>query len=314
MKKIGIIGVGKIGSQLAFEILKDDFVSEIQIFNRNINKSKALILSFEIAALQYDKNILIKEFDFKNINSLDLVVVSIKDSYDPRIKLSQNEFPDWFPKNLRYCGFYDDFPIIKSITKKISEYTGVVAVITNPVELMTKYIADNIKSKHVFGLGSSVDSSRMSFALSKYFDTKICSTKLLLYGEHGNNLFTISNLLPDELKKSIYSDAISKASTIGFELVKKIGYTLFDCIPTFLEDLKWLLGIIKNNEFRSFSYPYSNLVLSQPISFDKEKKEFNLFVNYTIDESNNISEINQNLISLYDKLNYESNAAVNKVS
>ena len=35
MKKIGIIGVGKIGSQLAFEILKDDFVSEIQIFKDN---------------------------------------------------------------------------------------------------------------------------------------------------------------------------------------------------------------------------------------------------------------------------------------
>lgn len=35
MKKIGIIGLGKIGSQLAFEILKDNFISEIQIFNRN---------------------------------------------------------------------------------------------------------------------------------------------------------------------------------------------------------------------------------------------------------------------------------------
>lgn len=313
MKKIGIIGAGKIGSQLAFEILKDDFVSEIQIFNRNKNKSKALILSFEIAALQYDKNISIKEFDFENINSLDLVVVSVKELYDPRIKLSQNEFPIWFPKNLRYCGFYDDFPIIKTITKKISEYTGVVAVITNPVELMTKYIADNIKSKHIFGLGSSLDSSRMSFALSKYFDTKICSTKLLFYGEHGNNLYTVSNLLPTELKNSNYSDAISKASTIGFELVKKIGYTLFDCIPTFVEDIKWLLGIINNNEFRSFSYPFSNLVLSQPISFDNDKKIFNIFFNYTIDESNNISEINKNLIGLYDKLNAESNVADKKV-
>lgn len=313
MKKIGIIGVGKIGSQLAFEILKDDFVSEIQIFNRNRNKSKALILSLEIAALQYDKNISIKELDFENINSLDLVVVSIKELYDPRIKLSQNEFPNWFPKNLRYCGFYDDFPIIKTITKKISEYTGIVAVITNPVELMTKYIADNTKSKHVFGLGSSVDSSRMSFALSKYFDTKISSNKLILYGEHGNNLFTVSNLLPDEFKNSNYSDAISKASTIGFDLVKKIGYTLFDCIPTFIEDIKWLLGIINNKEFRSFSYPSSNLILSQPISFDNEKKEFNLYYNYTVDESNNISEINQNLISLYEKLYDESNAAGNKV-
>lgn len=118
MKKIGIIGLGKIGSQLAFEILKDNFISEIQIFNRNKNKTKALILSLEIAAVQYEKSVTVKEMDFSNINTLNLIIISIKELYDPRIKLSQNEFPDWFPRNLRYCGFFEDYPIIKSIAKK----------------------------------------------------------------------------------------------------------------------------------------------------------------------------------------------------
>jgi hypothetical protein len=312
MRKIGIIGLGKIGSQLAFEILKDNFISEIQIFNRNKNKTKALILSLEIAAVQYEKNITIKEIDFNNINTLDLIIISVKELYDPRIKLSQNEFPDWFPKNLRYCGFFDDFPIVKSIAKKISDYNGIVAVITNPVELMTKCVADSINSKQVFGLGSSLDSSRLSYVLGKYFGAKTNLTELLLFGEHGNNFSTITNLLPTRLKNNEYSDAINQSSIIGFELVKKMGYTLFDCIPTFINDIKWLLGIINNNEFRSFSYPSSNIIISHPLRFNFEKNEFEMFSDYTNDESSKIFVLNKNLISLYDKLTEEINAAVNK--
>jgi len=312
MKKTGIIGLGKIGSQLAFDILKDDFISEIQIFNRNRNKTKALILSLEIAAVQYEKNIIIKEIEFNNINSLDLIIISVKELYDPRIKLSQNEFPDWFPKNLRYCGFFDDFPLVKSIAKKLSEYNGIVAVITNPVELMTKCLADNINSKKVFGLGSSLDSSRLSYVLDKYFGAKTNLTELLLFGEHGNNYSTITNLLPARLKNKVYSDAISQSSIIGFELVKKMGYTLFDCIPTFINDIKWLLGITDNNVFRSFSYPPSNIIISHPIRFNNEQNEFEIFSNYTNDETSKIFELNKNLINLYNKLTEEINAAGNK--
>lgn len=159
--------------------------------------------------------------DFSNINTLNLIIISIKELYDPRIKLSQNEFPDWFPRNLRYCGFFEDYPIIKSIAKKISDYNGIVAVITNPVELMAKCVKDNINSKQVFGLGSSLDSSRLSYVLSKYFGVKTNLTELLLFGEHGNNFSTITNLLPGRLKNNVYSDAINQSSIIGFELVKK---------------------------------------------------------------------------------------------
>lgn len=302
MKKVGIIGIGKIGSQLAFNLLNTSFISELHIYNRNKNKSKALILSLENAALQLNKETIIKEIDFENINSLDLIVVSIKEFYDPRIKLTQNEFPNWFPKNLRYSGFYDDFPIIKSITKKMSCYNGVVAVITNPVELMTKYIAENIESNKVFGLGSSLDSSRMRYVLKKNFDLKIDSDKIVLFGEHGNSIFTISRLLPDKINNIIDSKVIEKSNIVGFEIVKKIGYTLFDCIVPFTEDLKWLLGINSNQNFRSFSFPNSNLIISHPIFYNKEKNEFISFSDFSDEEKTVIKNLNLGLIDLYNKL------------
>lgn len=302
MKKVGIIGVGKIGSQLAFNFLNTSFISELYIYNRNRNTLRALTLSMENAALQLKKNILIKEIDFDKINSLDLIVVSVKEFYDPRIKLAQNEYPKWFPKNLRYSGFYDDFPIIKSVVKKIANFNGIVTVITNPVELMTKYIADNIKSKYVFGLGSSLDSSRISYILKKNFDLELDSEKILLFGEHGNSMFTISKLLPNKIKKIIDSGVIEKSNIVGFEIVNKVGYTLFDCIVPFTDDLIWLLRINTKQTLRSFSYPNSGLIISRPITFNNEKNEFISFNTFSEKENTVIKEINTSLMSIYNKL------------
>ncbi|MDR2117937.1 MAG: NAD(P)-binding domain-containing protein, partial [Tannerellaceae bacterium] len=267
MKKIGIIGIGKIGSQLAFDFLKDDFISEMHISNRNPNRLKALIQSLKTAAFQYERDILIKELDFKNINALDLILISAKESYDPRIMLTQNGYPDWFPRNLRYCGFYDDIQILKSITSQLSCYKGIIAVITNPVEIMTKYVSENVNNAHVFGLGTSLDSSRISFLIHKEYSIEVDANEILLFGEHGNNINIVSNLLPVGIKNYPVHDIVVKSNGMGFDIVKKIGYTLFDCIFPFSNDIKWLLKLNLSGKykFRSLSYPKSGLIISQPI-------------------------------------------------
>jgi len=301
MKKIGIIGVGKIGSQLAFDVLKDDFVSEIHISRRNQNGLNVLLQSLQIAAFQSKKNVLIKEIDYHNLDSLDLIIISAKDTYDPRIILSQNNFPDGFPKNLRYCGFFQDIHELKKITIKLSNYKGIIAVITNPVEMMTKFVSENVKTEYVFGLGASLDSSRVAFLLNQKYGINVSSNEIMLFGEHGNQMNVKTNLLPIDIENFINNDIITKSNNIGFDFVKKIGYTLFDCIYSFTNDVKWLLNVNGQYKFRSFSYPKSGLIISQPIFYD-EKKHYKIFNDYSKKEMDIITELNGKMSILYEQL------------
>jgi len=293
MKKIGIIGIGKIGSALAYELLHQDDIQELQIYNRDKSKQEALLSSLKIASHQIENNVKIKEFDFTSINNLDLVIISIKDNYDPRLSINRVSYPKWLPKNLRYSGLDLDYNLISNLINKIKEYKGIIAVITNPVELITKYISESIKSLNVVGLGASIDSARISYMLYKDQEVEIDADEILLFGEHGNKLNVVQTLSTNLCQDGSCQRIIDTSSEIGFNIVKKIGYTLYDCIPSFLKDIKWLLSK-KSTGYRSFSYFDGQYVLSQPIKKNNQINQFEVYSKYS--QSENEKLLNQKLI------------------
>lgn len=304
MYKIGIIGTGKIGSQLAYGLINSQIASEIRLSNRSTNKLHGEIISLALCSHVVGSSTVVSEIDWKEINDLDLLVICIKDAYDPRSILGNETLPEWLPHNLRCVGLLRDLPLIKAIASKIATYNKAVAVITNPVEVISFFVSQWVPDSTVFGLGASLDGARASYVLSKQTSRIIEKDACVVAGEHGNQLVAVSSLWqahPElhKLSADIVTGCLDKTAKLGFDIVSKLGFTLFDCAPVFVDDIKWLMGE-QEVDFRSFSVPRTGRLYSQPIRLRRSTMEE--FVPYTADETCRLNAIQLSLHNLTNAL------------
>lgn len=303
MYKVGIIGTGKIGSALAFELLFNKSIGEIRLYNRDSSKLEALITSLSISSFQLRKSVIIGELDFNSLNDVDLVIIAVKDTYDLRELSKSKLLPSWLPRNLRYSGIINDYYQLIDVAEKLKPFKGSIGVITNPVEIATKIISEYIKSDLVFGLGVSIDTTRLAFELYQEQKTVLNPNDIYLFGEHGYNLNLVRKLSTKALNNENFNRIIANSTKIGFNIVNKIGYTLYDCIISFSDDIEWLLNKISSiGNYKSFAYSINDLFISQPIRFNKETSQYNCCDCFDLDELNLIKNINERLMTVYCKI------------
>jgi len=86
--------------------------------------------------------------------------------------------------------------MIREILKKIKEHTpdSIILMVTNPLDILT-YIFQkegNFPSEKVFGIASSLDSSRFKLLLAKNLGAKLSEISgALVMGEHGDSMVPI---------------------------------------------------------------------------------------------------------------------------
>jgi malate/lactate dehydrogenase len=314
MSKIGIVGLGKVGGRLADAILYQTDIEELWLDTRDKEKLLGFLLSFQVASCLVNSRIRVLSLDYNRLNELDLIIICAKENYDPRQLIrADNSHAKWLPKNLRYVGFLNDYPLLKSICNNIKEFRGVVAVVTNPVEINTSLVAGWLPKARVVGLGASIDTSRFIFSLrqsysllndSRYAEVSGYSSEnnnikaddaCVLAGEHGFSLIPINGLWRqnkyiEHLSAQDINMHIDAAIKIGFTIVKSIGYTLYDCILPFLDDIRWLLDAGSQQYYRSFSVPIENSCTTRPIKIDKMLKVIE-YCDYTPNEFVHLDKI-----------------------
>ncbi len=306
MAKIGIIGTGRIGSHLAEQLLISNGITEIHLTNRDKDRLEGRLISLQLRAYLSNSLTKVQKLDFNKINDLDIIVLCIKDDYDPRKLLRQNNLPEWLPRNLRYVGLLKDLPILELLcSKKLKDFKGKIAVITNPIEIITFFVAKWLPNATVLGLGASVDSARISYILNDEKKIAINKFSCPVAGEHGNDLIVISNLWNNEkplseLSKKQITKYVERATQIGFEIVNKLGFTLQDCVPVFVDEIKWILGIGEQENFHSLAIPNETTCCSRPVKITRAN-EIIEYTSYTEDESEYIKQ-SENKIAQFVKV------------
>lgn len=306
MSKIGIIGTGKIGSHLAEHLLSTDTIQEIYLANRDKDRLEGRLLSLQLRGHLLNSKTQIAKLDLKKIDDLDLLVICIKDNYDPRKLLQQNGFPEWFPNNLRYVGLFKDLPLLELLcNSRLKNYNGKIAVITNPIEITSFFIQQWLPDSQVFGVGASLDSARISYLIKNELEINIDKYCCVVAGEHGNELVGISKLWTqnkelNDFSNTQVSDYITKAKNMGFEIVNKLGFTLQDCTPVFADDIKWLLEVNTGKNYHSFAIQSNDSCLSKPITISNNKVVE--FTEYTNQEMEALKRIEKRIASFISKI------------
>ncbi len=179
IKKISIIGVGGVGSTLAFNILAWLVPEELMLVDiyEGLAKGVALDLEDTRGFLSFSTKIkggrnysLIKNSDIviftagiarkKGMTRLDLLKINAG--------------------------------IAKDVSKKIKKYapSTIVIVVTNPLDFITYLISKETKfdRQRVIGMGSSLDSSRLLNILHKTTKVPVSSLEGFAYGPHSKDM------------------------------------------------------------------------------------------------------------------------------
>ena len=176
-----------------------------------------------------------------------------------------------------------NIPIAKEISKKIKKYANdaKVIVVTNPVDVITYCILkeSGLPRENVIGVGSSLDSDRFRYLLSKLLRTNQSKIDGIVLGEHGNSMVPIFsaakfNGKTIHLEKNQINQTTSDLRNYWKPMKKFKGASVFGAAKHSYDITK---AIINNEKLKVSSsvlvngeYGWTDVCMGVPVIIDKK--------------------------------------------
>jgi len=177
---ISIIGSGRVGTSIAF-LCVSNALDDILLVNRDEGKAIGESLDVSNAIPSTSKFSITGTSDYSKIIGSDIVVITA----------SMGVY-----LNDRTENMVSQTTMIKEIAQKIKQYcpTAIVLLISNPLDILTYFFQKETSFSRfkVFGIASSLDTSRFRYLLSEKFSVPQSSVDgALVLGEHGDSMVPI---------------------------------------------------------------------------------------------------------------------------
>lgn len=303
-RRIAIIGTGRIGTRLAEQLAFDRVCDEIFLWNRSYNKLEGVLLSLNKLMELARVNIKISKLDFRKLNDIDLIVIAIKESYDPRTLGDDGHMGAWLPReDLKYVGLKYDLPQVQQVCRKLKDYKNAILVISNPVDLIASVIQKTVQSARVYGSGVSLDAARLAIRLSSKTDIQLKGKDVLLAGEHGTNLIPVKSHWSKELANvpdGLISNCLRESRETRERIVRFLGYTLHDCAHVFFKDIEWLLNTSKEDKCNAFSIWRNRACIGWPVIRDSNTGSIEPIESLNEQEIHAITTAEDRIVFLWD--------------
>lgn len=183
-RKIGIIGLGHVGSTVAHYLVTAGFADDLILIDTNELKVTADAIDFSDAMSNLPSHTNLFVNDYQKLADADLIISAVGN-----IKLQKDN-----KEHDRFVELPFTSVAVKDVSSKIKEsgFNGILIDITNPCDFITslyqKYTG--LPKDHVIGTGTLLDSSRMKRAVAQSLDIDPRSVDGYNLGEHGNSQFT----------------------------------------------------------------------------------------------------------------------------
>jgi len=197
--KIGIIGLGNVGSTVAYTLLLENLADELVLLDTNLDKLNAEILEMQDVSQNLARNIRISpppiihdplsdpskrdviQPDYSLLADADLVIFSAAD-------LSRITMTDRL----------GELPITSGVVEEVapklkaSGFSGIILSISNPCDVIAQYLwqKTGFPANKVIGTGALLDTNRLKNRTGRQ--------DVLVLGEHGESQTTV-NGVSDEL-------------------------------------------------------------------------------------------------------------------
>jgi len=176
--KVAIVGLGRVGSRIAFCLMDNENIEEIMLINRTMETSEGLYLELSSAFPELAHKIKVSYFE---------------DAKDADIVIIASGIPQ-FPLQKRIELLKINEKIINDVFDMIKlKESAILLVITNPVDVIT-YIAwkrSGLKPSQVIGFGGYLDTNRMKCLIAKETGKDPDKIECFVIGEHGEDQIPI---------------------------------------------------------------------------------------------------------------------------
>ena len=281
MSKIVIIGCGNVGMSYAYSLINQKCnVDELILIDKNIEKAKGEAMDLN-HSIPYSPNVInIKAGDYSDCANADIVMLSAganQEVGETRLDL-----------------IHKNDIIFKSIIELVmkSGFNGIFLVATNPVDAMSyiTYKYSGLNPNKIIGTGTSLDTARLRYMLSRKFDINPKNVHAYVMGEHGDSEFvawstsligtiSINNKLTKEEKLEISTQVRDSA----YEIIKKKGNTSYG-IGTCLVRITNAILNDENAIITVSTYDEEELYISIPCVISREGIREKLDINLSNEE------------------------------
>jgi len=220
--KVVVVGTGAVGAAVAFDIVMNHVCDDLVLIDINKEKSWAEATDLQHSLGYSGSKMRVKHGEYTDCTDADLVVIAAALPY-----ITGQSRLDMIEKAAG---------IMKSIVPAImaSGFSGIIVVITNPVDVMSYYVhkLSGLPANKVIGTGTALDSARLKYHLADVMNVDPQSVHALCMGEHGDSQVIPWSQITVGGKKFLDIINDNKVRLEGFDMdsisedIKRIAYRI----------------------------------------------------------------------------------------
>lgn len=293
MKKgrVTIIGGGRVGINAAFTMILRETVSELVLYDRDVERMRAEQLEFSHGLAFLGKTEVIVANKSEETKDSQIIIYTVGKAQAP----GQSRL-DLVKENTQ---------LLENTLPEIVNFSpgAKVLIVSNPVDILTFKANQllNLPKGSVFGSGTSLDTARFRFHLSEIIKINVKNIHAYILGEHGDSSFpAIANAdiggqslidFPGLGKEKINQaylktrDAAQKIISAKGATYYAIGVVINQLVKAVIKDEKrvYPVSVVLSGE-----YGLSNVALSVPCVLGENGVEKILEINLSNEEKNRL--------------------------
>lgn len=217
-KRVGIIGVGNVGSSLAFSLAVHQVCDEVLLKDIRNDFVQAICLDISQAVKANKSMTKVQAISsYEKMQGCDVIVITAGMARKPG--MSRNEL------------LLTNAKIMKSIVQDVMEFNSnpIFIIVSNPLDAMV-YVAlktSKLPREQVLGMSGILDSSRMAHFISEQIEDKNVLIEALVMGGHGDEMVPLLEYskingkpLVEILTHEQIEDVVEKTKHAGAQIVK----------------------------------------------------------------------------------------------
>ncbi len=270
-RKVGLVGTGMVGSSFAYALMQRSLATEIVLVDANRERAEGEAMDL-MHGVPFVRPMRITAGDYADLAGAHLVVMTAGANQRPGETRT-----DLLGRNAAIC---------RDVISKVVEHNpdGLIAIATNPVDILTYIAADIAKLPwgRVFGSGTILDTARFRALLGDYYAVDPRSVHAYIIGEHGDTelpVWSLANIggvrlqdfhRPDgqAAPQADLDDIFQRTRTAAYEIIKRknatyyaIGLGLLSIAEAVLRDQRTVMTVSTPLDGQ---YGVSGMALSLP--------------------------------------------------
>ncbi|HCM88954.1 MULTISPECIES: NAD(P)-binding domain-containing protein [Vagococcus] len=301
MGKIGIIGMGHVGSDVAYTLCREKLTNHLVLIDPLKEKVLAEKLELEDSMIGWDYSIKIETQNYASLQDAEIVVISVG---------SQN-----IDNENRNSELIDNVKAVRESIPQIvaSGFKGIFVVISNPCDVITKLVQEvsGFPYGRVIGTGTLLDSHRLKRVVGQYLEVSPQDVSGYVLGEHGENQFVPWSLVSVREKSMLQE--IQLSSDVLYQLKEETrlggwhihagkGWTSYG-IASACSRLIQAIQQDENRVYPTSSYDeVEDLYIGWPTIIGRQGVIGRLPLNLLVEEKEAYQASAKEIISVYDRV------------